>query len=41
MTLELESFELLYESLKHLDKGFRNLPEFTQKVDLEKMQRVL
>jgi hypothetical protein len=41
MTLELESFELLYESLKHLDAGFRNLPEFTPKVDLERMQRVL
>ena len=41
MTLELESFELLYESLKYLDEGFRNLPEFIPEVDLEKMQRVL
>ncbi len=41
MTLELESFELLYESLKHLDKGFRNLPEFTPKVGLKRIQRVL
>jgi tyrosine decarboxylase / aspartate 1-decarboxylase len=41
MTLELESFELLYQSLKHLDEGFRDLPEFTPKVDLERMQRVL
>ncbi|RLB85782.1 MAG: hypothetical protein DRH24_00890 [Deltaproteobacteria bacterium] len=41
MTLELESFKLLYESLKHLDEGFRHLPEFTSKVDLERIQRVL
>ena len=41
MTLELESFKLLYESLKQLDEGFCNLPEFTPKVDLERIQRVL
>jgi len=41
MTLELESFELLYESLKQLDEGFLNLPEFTPKVDLERIQQVL
>jgi tyrosine decarboxylase/aspartate 1-decarboxylase len=41
MTLELESVELLYESLKHLDEGFCNLPEFSPNVDLERLQRVL
>lgn len=41
MTLELESFELLYESLKHLDEGFRNLPEFTPKKDYPNLYATL
>ena len=41
MTLELKSFELLFESLKQLDEGFEHLPEFTTKIDLDRIGGVL
>ena len=41
MGFDIESLSLLVESLKTLDKGFSELPDFNSESDLNRMREVL
>lgn len=41
MSLEMKSVTLLHEALETLERGFENLPQFEQEVDLDRFRAVL